>query len=306
MIPNYQHKYLIIIIFLFGTAIRAASAQDSTASPTILGISYFLPENKVPYLEISTKKKEGRIFEPVQHIPVNIYLVSGAEKELLGKIVTAENGKGIVAFPPSVKPTWDSLDEFTIDAESVPSTGSEALSADLKIKEAILVVDTALVDGARTVTGKLEEKRGNTWIPVKSVDMNLRIKRLLGNLSVGDADTYASDSTGVASAEYKRDSMPGDEKGNLTLVARVVDNDTYGNLTTEKIVPWGVVEKPNLNFFKQRTLWSTRFETPVWLLFLAYSIGGSVWIVIIYLIWQLMIIKKMGRNLPQGSAKEKS
>jgi hypothetical protein len=99
--------------------------------------------------------------------------------------------------------------------------------------------------------------------------------------------------------------MPGDEKGNLALVARVVDNDTYGNLTTEKIVPWGVVEKPNLTFFKQRTLWSTRFETPIWLLLLAYSIGGSVWIVIIYLIWQLMIIKKIGRNLPKGSAKEK-
>ena len=214
MIPNYQHKFLIIILFLFGTTIHTIDAQDSTASPTILGISYFLPANKVPYLEITTKKKVGRTFEPVQHIPINVYLASGTEKELLGKIVTGENGKGIVAFPPSVKSTWDSLDEFTIDAESVLSAGSEALSADLTIKKAILVVDTALVDGARTVTGELEEKKGNGLIPVKAIDMNLRIKRLLGNLSVGDADTYTSDSTGFASAEYKRDSMPGDEKGN--------------------------------------------------------------------------------------------
>ena len=129
-------------------------------------------------------------------------------------------------------------------------------------------------------------------MPVKDIEMKLRIKRMLGNLSVGDAETYTADSTGTASAEFKRDSMPGDQKGNLTLVARVEDNDKYGNLVVEKTVPWGVAVKQNKNFFDQRTLWSTRFRTPLWLLFMAYSIVIGVWGTIIYLIWQIVKIKK--------------
>lgn len=301
MIPNYPHRILMVLAFLLGASLFTAKAQDSTAAPTILGIQYYLPVNNVPYLKITTKRKEGRIFEPVPGVALNVYLGTNSEGKPLGNVVTDQNGVAILGFPPSVKSTWDSLDEFSIHADSDSSKSKEALTADLTIKKAILVVDTANADGVRSVTGELKEKKGNQWIAVKAVDMSLRIKRLLGNLSVGDNDTYTSDSTGIATAQFKRDSMPGDEKGNLTLVARVSDNDTYGNLVAQKVVPWGVPTQIDMSFFKQRTLWSTRFETPVWLLFLAYGIGGTVWIVIIYLIRQLVIIKKLGRAQQEGT-----
>ena len=135
-------------------------------------------------------------------------------------------------MPPSFKNTWDSLDEFKFVAQSDSTAGQEPLSADITIKKAILTVDTTSVDGVRTVIGELKEKSGNAWVPVKDIDMNLSIKRMLGNLSVGDEPVYTSDSTGVSSAEFKRDSIPGDEKGNITLVAKVDDNDTYGTLVS--------------------------------------------------------------------------
>ena len=74
---------------------------------------------------------------------------------------------------------------------------------------------------------------------VKEIEMKLGLKRSLGNLSVGDEETYTSDSTGMASAEFMRDSIPGDKNGNLILVARVENNDIYGNVVEEKSVPWG-------------------------------------------------------------------
>ncbi|MDE3211929.1 MAG: hypothetical protein KGM98_01740 [Bacteroidota bacterium] len=296
MIPNYQHRIVLVLVFLMGASLLSVKAQDSTKAPTILGIQYYLPANQVPYLKITTKRKEGRIFEPVPGVAVNVYFGTDNKGPLLGKVVTASNGAALVGFPPALKATWDSLDAFSVYADSDSGAGSEGLTAELTIKKAILVVDTANVDGARSVTGELKEKKGNTWVPVKEIDMSLRIKRLLGNLSVGSNETYTSDSTGIATATFKRDSLPGDEKGNLTLVAKVDDNDTYGNLLGQKVVPWGVPTKIDNSFFKQRTLWSTRFETPIWLLFLAYGIGGGVWIVILYLIRQLVIIKKLGRQ----------
>jgi hypothetical protein len=296
MIPNNQHKMFIIILFLFVTAISKVNAQDSTVSTTVLSVHYFLTENKIPFLEVSTKKKVKKKFEPVKGIPVNVYFNEALEKNLLGKIITGINGEGRMALPASFKATWDSLNELKFVAVSDSSPGVASLNVDMTIKKAILVIDTTSAEGTRTVTGQLKEKNGNEWVAVKEIEMKLGIKRLLGNLTVGDAETYTSDSTGMASAEFKRDSMPGDKKGNLILVARVEDNDTYGNLVVEKTVPWGVEVKQSKNFFDQRTLWSTQLRTPVWLLFMAYSIIIGVWGTIIYLIWQIVKIKKLGAS----------
>ena len=291
-----HHRFICIAMFLFGTSIHNINAQDSAVSKPELSISYFLPANNVPYLEVTSKKKVGRKFEPVKNIPVNIYFNEIEPANLLGKVTTDARGKGRIGFPTSFKNTWDSTNEFKFVAQSDSSAGQEPLSADITIKKAILTVDTASADGTRTVTAQLKEKTGNDWVAIKDIDMKLSIKRMLGNLSVGDEATYTSDSTGVSSAEFKRDSIPGDQKGNIVLVAEVDDNDTYGNLITEKAVNWGAAVKPAKNFFTQRTLWSTRFETPIWLLIVAYSIGIGVWCVIIYLLWQIVKIKKLGAN----------
>ncbi len=293
---NYRHKLLIILLFLFATGIGKIQAQDSAAiSPTILGLRYFLPENKVPYIIVNTKKKVGRKFEPVKNIPVNVYYNEVAENNLLGKIITTVNGEGRIALPASFKNTWDSLTEFKFVAESVPAKGEELLSANLTIKKAILVIDTLADAETRTVTAQLKEKVGNEWVGVKEIEMKLGIKRSLGNLTVGDAETYTSDSTGTASAEFKRDSIPGDEKGNLILVARVEDNDNYGNLVVEKSVQWGKAVKAEEHFW-HRTLWSTGNRAPVWLLVIAFAIITGVWGTIVYLVFQIIKIKKMGKE----------
>ena len=78
------------------------------------------------------------------------------------------------------------------------------------------------------------------------------------------------------------------------LVAKVEDNEQYGNLIIEKTVPWGIATRVDNSFFNQRTLWSTRFRTPWWLLFMAYSIVIAVWGTIIYLVLQIVKIKKLG------------
>ena len=291
-----HHKFIIFATLLLATSVETINAQDSAAaSPTMLSVSYFLPATNVPYLEVTTKKKVGRKFEPVKNIRLNIYYNEAEQKNLLGQVTTDSIGKGRIGLPPSFKNTWESLDEFKFLAQSDSSAGQEPLSADITIKKAILSVDTTSLDGVRTVIGELKEKNGNAWMPAKDVDMNLSIKRMLGNLSVGDEPVYTSDSTGVSSAEFKRDSIPGDEKGNITLVAKVDDNDTYGTLVTEKTVNWGRAINPPKDFFAQRTLWSTSHETPIWLLFTVWSIVISIWGTMIYLVFQVVKIKKMGR-----------
>lgn len=292
-------KIVSIFLFFCGAGINKAIAQDSVeVSPTILGLRYFLPENKIPYIIVNTKKKVGRKFEPVKNVTVNVYVNEATANNLLGKITTAVNGEGRIAFPVSFKNTWDSLNEFKFVAESVPAKGEEILNADLTIKKAILVIDTLANAEARTVTAQLKEKAGNEWVAVKEIEMKLGIKRSLGNLTVGEVETYTSDSTGTVSAEFKRDSMPGDEKGNLVLIARVEDNDIYGNLVVEKPVPWGVKATVEQHFW-HRTLWSTGGLAPMWLLFIAFAIVIGVWGTLIYLLMQLLKMRKIGKAYQQ-------
>ena len=44
---------------------------------------------------------------------------------------------------------------------------------------------------------------------VREIEMKLGIKCILLNLTVREAETYTSDSTGMVSAGFKEDSMPG-------------------------------------------------------------------------------------------------
>jgi len=306
MKPDNLHKQFIILLFLFGTAISNLNAQDSVASTPVLSVRYFLPENKVPYLEVSTKNKTGKKFEPIKGIPVNVYFSEATENNLLGKVITGITGEGRVALPASFKTTWDSLSEFKFVVVSDSSAGVESLSGDVTIKKAILVIDTTSSEGIRTVTAQLKEKKGNEWVPVKDIEMKVGVKRLGGILSAGDEETYTADSTGTTTAEFKKDSLPGDQQGNIVLVAKVEDNDTYGNLLVEKTVPWGVAFTPEKNFFDQRTLWSTRYRTPYWLLFMAYSIVIGVWGTLIYLVMQILKTRKMGREYDRNLSIQKS
>jgi hypothetical protein len=169
------------------------------------------------------------------------------------------------------------------------------ITASIEITKAKIEIDTANADGVRSISVKVIYQDNNNWLPAKDVEMKAGISRNASILSAGDDATYTTDSTGAVSAELKKDSLPGDEKGNIVLAAKVEDNDLYGNLFIEKSAPWGVSFTAEKNFFDQRTLWTTRFRTPFWLLFMAYAIVIGVWGTIIYLVIQIVKINKLGK-----------
>ncbi|MEO8405380.1 MAG: hypothetical protein ABI480_12315 [Chitinophagaceae bacterium] len=127
--------------------------------------------------------------------------------------------------------------------------------------------------------------------------MKIGIERLGSILSAGDEATYTTDSTGTITVPLTKDSLPGDNKGNYILTALVEDNDELGNMQIEKTVSWGKPSITDNSFFEKRTLWTTRFRTPYWLLFTAYSIVAGVWGTLLYLVFLLFRIRKLGRKM---------
>ena len=287
-----------IPLLLFAILLSAGiKAQDSVVRESIIGMKYFSTDNKIPYLIIQTQYKLGKKYTPVKNIAVKIYIDSdSSETNLLGNVITGEKGLAKVAFPASVKEIWNASAQHNFIALSPSSKEFDETKSELAVTKAKITIDTSSAEEVRNITATVTELKNGEWVPAKDVELRIGVKRLGSILQAGDEETYTTDSLGQAIAEFKKDSLPGDEKGNLLLMAKVEDNEIYGNLVIEKSVPWGVNKKYENNFDK-RSLFATRDKTPLWLLFIAYSIIAGVWGVLIYLAVQIIKIRKLGKSI---------
>ena len=156
-------------------------------------------------------------FQPVQNIELKIYLDSVTSINLIGKVITNQNGVGYSVIPASLKTIWDGASTHKFFAVSVENKEFAESKSDAEITKAKISLDTVVTDGVRSITAKVFELKDKDWNPVKDVEMKIGVRRLGSSLSVGKEATYTTDSTGQATAEFKRDSLPG-ENGILTLV----------------------------------------------------------------------------------------
>lgn len=290
-----QLKIQIGLLLSFALVVGSgARGQDSIEAEPSIAIRYFVQNNNLHYLTVQTRFKVGKKFQPIPAQAFEVFLDSISKENLIAKTVTNNHGNAKVLLPPSLKSKWDNSATHSFIA--IAAVSGVEITSTLDITKARILLDTSTVESVRTVNVTVEFFKDNIWMPAADVEMKVGINRLAGILSAGEDATYTTDSTGTLSVDFTREQLPGDANSNLVLVAKVEDNEIYGNLVIEKAVPWGIAAKSDLHFFEQRTLWSTRTKTPVWLLFMAYGMVSIVWGVIIYLIIALIKIKKLGKD----------
>jgi len=266
-------------------------AQTVEKNTLILGIKYFNDNNTTQHLVIEAKSKINGRFQKIDNIPIKVFITNDSNNNnLIANGVTSERGELMVLIPPSAKLEWLKSNKQNFVALSKKTKLFDATYGALAITKAKVKIDT--LDG-KMVKATLRALLDTVWTPMAGVELVLAVKRLGGNLNINETLTYATDSSGSIIAEFKRDSLPGDQKGNLVLIANVIDNDTYGNLSSETKVPWGTKLTYATNY-NHRSLFARRGHSPFWLEFLAYGIIIAVWTVIVYLIFQIREIKKLG------------
>ena len=285
----------VLAIFFFGLIPGKIHAQDSTKSPLTVNLSYFTSDNLLPFVMVSAKTKVAGKFQPVPGAEIKLYLdkdSSGKGIGFIAKVVTNEKGKAGAYIPPGLGQVWKAIPNHTFIAVTDKTKKFDETSAEITIAKARITIDTA---DDKNVVATFSEFKGNNWVAVKGVEIKLGIKRLGGDLMIGDEQSYTTDSMGHVKGEFKKLGLPGDEKGNIVLVAKVEDNDQYGNLRIEKSTPWGKKFINNNEFF-QRALWASRFHSPLWLVIMSYSAVIAVGGTLIYLVFLLIKIRKLGQQ----------
>ena len=283
--------WLVLFISMLFSA-GAFGQDDSFAAKEIVKLHYYNRNNSLQWLLLESFLKKGKKSEPQKHKAFSIFMDKNQPENLVAHVFTDNNGKAKAIIPPQLKSIWDSASQHTFFVVAEANGGEEIAPSEFTIVKSKISIDTTCADGVKNISVGILKCQDNAWVPVKDVEMKIGVQRLGGILPAGDEETYTTDSTGIATSEFKKERIPGNENGELVLIARVEDNDELGNLVIEKKVPWGVATKQDNSFFQQRALWSTRFRTPFWLLFMAYSIVLGVWGTLIYLIILLIRIKK--------------
>ena len=290
----YKCRTLLLVFVLFFTAIDCFAQEDATEP--IVKLQYYNNNNAVQYLILQSELKKNKIFTPQANKLYSIYLDSSNESNLVAKLKTDATGKAKTFIGNSLKPAWDAASSHSF----IVKEGDEEIISDFIIHKSRITLDTANIDGVRSITASVSKLEGSEWVPVPDVELKIGIERLGSILSAGDEEAYTTDSTGSISVDLAKTELPGDAKGNYVIAARADDHEVLGNLLIERTVPWGKATVAASGFFDQRTLWSTRFRTPYWLLIMAYSIVIGVWGSLIYLVIQIIKIKKLGGGSPKS------
>ena len=286
--------YLVLsCLFMLLTNLVTAQ-EDSVVSKEIVKLKYYNDNNRMQYLVVENLLKTGKKTQPLKNKIFDLYLDTISAENFIAKVTTGNSGKAKSFIPAGLKAKWELIPTHKFIA--IATGKEEEPLTELIIIKSKIKIDTASAEGIRSITVQVMKYENDNWMPAKDVEMKVGIQRHSSILTAGEEETYTTDSTGTVNVVLKNDSMPGDTKGNLILIAKVEDNDELGNLMIEKTVPWGMTVTPDTNFFNQRTLWSTRFKTPIWLLFMAYSIVIVVWGAIIYLVLQIFKIKRLGKS----------
>lgn len=286
-----KHNHLFTATILFCLISIASMAQTAAKNDLLLSVGYYNTNNQTQYLAAKAKTKIDGKFRMVAGVSVDFYITNDSSKtNLLGNAVTDARGNAYLLIPPAAKTEWNKSTKQSFVVVAAASKLYDESKANVSLSKAKLKIDTA---ADRKIIVTALELKDTSWIPVKGVEMKVAVKRMGGDLGVSETQTYTTDSTGTIAAEFKRDSLAGDSKGNLMLIAKVEDNDTYGNLSVEQSVPWGN-KTEYLSVYDKRTLFARRGHSPIWLEVMAYSIIVAVWGVLIYLIGQMRKIKALG------------
>jgi hypothetical protein len=282
-------KYTILTIGLI-LFLTESSLSQVVKNNLILGLGYYNNNNHLQYLKANTKAKINGKFQQVANIHVSFYISSEDPANLLGKAITNQKGIANLFIPPSAKSAWNKSAKQSFLVVSEPTQAYDGVHSNFDLTKSRIQIDT-LPD--RKITATFSEFKDSAWVAVKGVDMKVTVKRLGGDLNVNETPTYTTDSLGLVNADFKLDKLPGDSAGNLVIIAEVDDNDVYGNLTTEKSVPWGESTK-YVSAFNQRSLFARRGWSPLWLEWMAYSIIVAVWGVLFFLFLQIRKLRKLG------------
>lgn len=238
------------------------------------------------YLTIKASARVDKKTVEVSHIELNIVQDLNGEEIELGK--TKTNAAGLSKFK------IDNFNDLTPDSTGIYNlivnfSGNDHFnkaSRSLSFKKATINAKMIVKDSVNHIQAQLIDVFKDSSISETALDV--RVDRLFRPLRIGES-SFETDENGEIVVAVE-DGIPG-VNGNLKLEVVLYENDDYGTVIASVVAPIGSVIIDE-STFDQRTMWSPRGKTPIFLLSITYGFILVVWGLFIYLFINLVRIFK--------------
>jgi hypothetical protein len=156
------------------------------------------------------------------------------------------------------------------------------------MEEAILSISFNEENNAKTIVATVKDQEGQ---PIEELDLYFYVERSFSLLPIGDIFN-TTDENGMVEVEFPSD-LPGDSKGNVAIVVKILESDIYKDQSLEMTKKWGVPVQLDDESKEKRSLWAAAANAPISLIVVVCSMIIGVWYVIIYIVYSLFIISKI-------------
>lgn len=272
-----------------------AAEVPEMISPAITFTTVQKSDNSIDLKAMLKAKVNGQFYN-LYGMRVKFFSVNGETETELGSAITNVSGKAAFNVKNDSLPA-DAEGKLHFKAVFAGNKAMDPAEEVAAFKKAKLEITPVKEDSALSVKLKFSELKGSEAAPVKDLTVGLYVKRLFLPEKIGEGTT---DENGEVTIEFPS-GIPGDAKGNLTLIGRIDENETYGNLEAAAVQQWGVPVSDKKQE-QPRALWSS--HPPLWMLITFVVLMLAVWGHYAVIVFELFRLRKEQPYLPDHATNQ--
>ena len=277
-----RHFYLVVLSLFLCTS---SFAQKTKKNKVRLKANYVKVMNSEVYFDLqATSKVDGENVN-IPKAELFIFNVVDDEQIEIGKVITNMGGKSRFTLKDlnSLKP--DSTNTYNIEISFDGNDDFSRASKSLNFKNATIEAKHVTLDSINYISATLINKLTDSVVIGQS--LKVQVQRLFKPLLL--AEFNETDENGTILVPIPM-GIPGVD-GIIAIEVVLNDSDEFGTVKAIVNAPIGklIVDEST---FDERTMWSPRNKTPIFLLILPNLLTLVIWGFIIYLISNLFKINK--------------
>ena len=260
--------------------------QEVKKNKIRINVSYVKIMNGKVYFDIKSSARIDKKNKAVTDIELSVLNIVEDREIVLGKTVSDESGQSRLSLSGLNKMQQDSTGTYHIQVVFKGNDAFKKAKKNISFMDVIIDAEVITKDSINYAQAVLSDASSHE--PIEGQSLTVQIGRLFNPLLIGE-EFNDTDEEGKISVPLDPD-IPGVD-GMLNVEIVLNDSDDYG--TVKIVIPAKVgIPFKTESTFDQRTMWSPRNKTPIFLLIFPNLLIVGIWGIIVYLILNLFKIAK--------------
>jgi hypothetical protein len=280
-------KYIIPLVSILLFSSGWLFSQEATVISPYIQLQYFKNTEDQRILQTSLTYSKNRMEIPIPGMEISFFKGTNP-RELIAAATTDEKGIARLKLEAGISLKSDQAGMIAFSSQYKGNDTIEAGTSEITIKDVQLKMTLTEADSIKTVTVNAFVNENGKEKPVSGEAVKVYVPRMFSLLSIGE---LTLDDSGTASVEFPSD-LPGDKQGNLTIISRFEENQTFGNVEKKETIKWGMPTDylPSTH----RALWTQ--TAPKWMVFTLSILLIGVWGHYLFAVISLIRIKIEARR----------